>query len=369
MRIINIVDSVSPVNYGIWHASIVNASILKTMGFHVELWYPATDFSVPENVAAIPLSSIRKKTLEDLRRTKKLNPLTDIIITHGAWQYPTRWGAWLHAKGHKWIYVPHGMLEPWAMQQKRTKKKIYFSFIEKKLGAKADVIRAVSIPELENLQILFPASAIKFIPNGATIHDEHKGEPSEKKIKARYLFLSRLHHKKNILSLAEAWVASSLNNDPDFELLIGGPDQGELVKLNIFLEKSSNMKYVGSVYGDGKTEILNKSDFYILPSFSEGLPSALLEGMGYGLIPIITEGCNFPDVFIHELGAKITTDKENIKKVLEETAFWDTAQRQDKSKRSKRYIQQHYSIDAITKLQTDLFSEILPRQVVTVEGL
>jgi glycosyltransferase involved in cell wall biosynthesis len=120
------------------------------------------------------------------------------------------------------------------------------------------------------------------------------------------------------------------------------------------------MKYIGSVYGEQKNEVFNKSDFYILPSFSEGLPSAMLEAMGFGLIPIITEGCNFPDAFIHNLGVRITTEKDSIRKTLEETSAWDRTIMHEKSNKNRDFIRLHYSINAITKMQMELFNKILP---------
>jgi len=338
---------------------------MKRKGFSTELWYPATDFSELPNVKAIPLYDTGIKALKRIINEKSLDPLQDIIITHGSWKFATRWGGWLKKRGFKWIYVPQGMLEPWAMQQKRLKKKLYFTVIEKKIAAKADVIRAVSLTEMKNLQTLFPNSLVQFIPNGVAIDEGMKERYLKMHEKTRYLFLSRLHHKKNVVALAKAWLASTINNDPAFELLIAGPDQGELEKLNSLLRHSSNMKYIGSVYGAQKRQILDESDFYILPSFSEGLPSALLEAMGAGVIPIITEGCNIPDVFNYDLGARITTEKENITKVLEETSKWNFTVMQDKSKRNMEFISHHYSINAITSMQLELLNRVLPAATIT----
>ena len=359
MRIINIIDSADTINFGIWNSIIVNADVLINEGIEVELWFPESaivDIKIPNARVA----NFSKECLNQISKNRKLDSKRDLIVTHGAWRYPSRWGSLLKDRGFKWIYVPHGMLEPWPMQQKWLKKKIYFGLVEKRLVNKADLIRSVSLPEKENLQRIFPYSEIAFIPNGVSLDTQDPSTHYKNKDKKTYLFLSRLHHKKNIISLAEAWLASTINNNADFELIIAGPDQGELQKLNDLLKHSSNMKYIGSVYGEQKNEVFNKSDFYILPSFSEGLPSAMLEAMGFGLIPIITEGCNFPDAFIHNLGVKITTEKDSIRKTLEETSAWDRTIMHEKSNKNRDFIRLHYSINAITKMQMELFNKILP---------
>jgi glycosyltransferase involved in cell wall biosynthesis len=357
VRIINIVDSVGQVNYGIWHAATANAGLLMRQHIKTELWYPETAFVGLPDVAKVPLASISIKKLEEIVVERNLDPKHDIIITHGSWQYPTRWGAWLKQKGFTWVYVPHGMLDPWALRQKRIKKWLYLYLIERRLAKKADLIKAVSFPESISLQALFSPSKINFIPNGVTVQEEALEVQNEEKIR-RYLFLSRLHAKKNVVALAAAWIESTLNNDKTCELLIAGPDQGELEKVSPLLEKSTNMKYIGSVYGEQKLELLRKCSFYILPSFSEGLPTALLEAMGYGLIPIITENCNLPEVFTHDLGIKITTDEGNIKKELEQTTLWNTQKISNTGGRAKQFVAKNYSLEAITKIQVSTYTKL-----------
>ena len=358
MRVVNIVDSAEKINYGIWHAATANAGILAEENIQTELWYPEIDFNGTPHVINIPLPSVDNKTLQNLINKRSLNPQRDIIITHGAWQFPTRWGAWLKKRGFKWIYVPHGMLDPWALRKKRIKKSIYLHLIEKRLAKKADLVKAVSLPESISLQSFFKSSLIRFIPNGVNIYDGELDIQIRQQPR-RYLFLSRLHAKKNVIALAAAWTKSRLNNNKDFEFLIAGPDQGELEKLTPYLKQSDNMKYVGSVYDNAKKELLHQCTFYVLPSFSEGLPTALLEAMGYGLIPVITEDCNLPDVFSQNLGVKISTDENNIKSVLEQTACWDMRQVTDTAQKAKQFMSRRYSLQSITEEQVVIFSKLL----------
>lgn len=354
-RIINLIDSVDAINIGIWSSVIVNSSLLPTASVRSELYFPEARFE-DKTVNAIQLSETSIKKLHEVIRNENLNADTDLIITHGLWHYPSRWGYNLKKMGFKWIYVPHGMLEPWPLQQKWLKKKVYFNLIERRLAKHADLIRAVSKPEAKNLARLFPGKRIEFIPNGVKVD---KNLPpidiSSRQDCTRYLFLSRLHHKKNILALCEAWVASSLNNKPDFEFIIAGPDQGELEKLQTIIASSGNIKYLGGVFGPEKEALFQRCIFYILPSFSEGLPSALLEAMANGLIPIITEGCNFPDVFENDLGVKVTTDKNSIKEALEQSSSWTNDTIQDKSQRGRALIVDQYSLEAVTEKQMEIY--------------
>ncbi|WP_207511730.1 glycosyltransferase [Longitalea luteola] len=357
MRVINIVDSVEQINYGIWHAVTANACLLANKNIITELWYPEKPFNAIPDVVNVPLTSLSLTGLKQEMANRKLDPEEDIIVTHGAWSYATRWGAGLKKQGFKWIYVPHGMLEPWPLQQKRIKKALYLHLIEKRLANHADCIKAVSMPESVNLRQFFKPSLIQFIPNGVRYDDAPPDFQGRRK-PLRYLFLSRLHHKKNLVALATAWLQSGLNNKPEVEFVIAGPDEGELDKLNTLLLQSSNMKYIGSIYDEKKDQLFKRSTFYVLPSFSEGLPTSLLEAMSFGLVPIITEGCNLPEVFSQQLGVKVNTDLNSIQAALEATSQWDAQKIAETGSRARQFIKERFSLEAITNSQIALFSKL-----------
>jgi glycosyltransferase involved in cell wall biosynthesis len=358
-RIINIVDSVSELNYGIWNAAIVNSGLLKRHNISVELWHPDPLLSSIENATSVRLSGTSLGNLKQLIKERRLNPKEDTIITHGVWHYTSKWGSYLRSKGFNWVIVPQGMLEPWPLQQKWLKKKLYFNLVERRLITRADIIRAVSKSEAVNLSKMFPLNRIEFIPNGVKVHSYNENRTVEARKITKYLFLSRLHHKKNILALTHAWIESKLNNDPGFRLLIAGPDQGELEKILPVIAATTNIEYVGPVFGSDKEALFSESTFYVLPSFSEGLPSSLLEAMASGLIPIISEGCNLPEVFDRQLGVIISTNKTNIKEKLEYTSEWTLDRIREKADLCKAFIRSEYSIEAITKKQIELYNKRL----------
>jgi len=212
MRIINLIDNLSPVNFGIWNAALATAPMLMDRhNCKSYAWYPALE-DVPQ------LSQVEQRSFTAFGRTQMLealeqgdfSPADTLIVSHGCWQFPTRWGHALHRMGYKWIMVPHGMLEPWSMQQKRLKKWLYFSLLERSLLAKADVIRAVGTPEFNNLQKMLSAK-VALIPNGIPSLDQPF---SEKPASPRhFLFMARLHHKKGLLPMVRAWLKSSLANN------------------------------------------------------------------------------------------------------------------------------------------------------------
>jgi len=350
-RIIHIVDNLLPVNFGIWNAAISPSEVLeKTYGIKSECWFPfdSRNGNLPNSIKGVELKSLTFSELKKRIDSESPDPSTTLIMTHGAWQYPTRWGSRLSKMGFQWWYVPHGMLEPWSMNQKRLKKWLYFNLIEKKLTENAKLIRAVGKPEQKNLERLFSRD-ITLIPNGI----EAKSLKLEKSFSfpRKFLFMSRLHSKKGIIPLVNAWYSSTLSGSPNFELIIAGPDDGELNNLQqvMSLHPEENVIYKGAEYGEEKKKLLASAHFFLLPSQSEGFPTSIPEAMQYGIIPIFSEGCNFPEAFEAEMAIKTSTDVESIKISLEHSSKLDEQLLSDWSKRISTFVKEKYSLPVIAK--------------------
>ncbi len=355
MRLINLVDSVSQLNYGIWNTVTSDAGAFRLHGIKSELWFPATEFS-NEDVITVPLSSLSVDTIKQYINARQLDPSTDIIISHGCWHFPTRWGNAFRKKNFKWVALPHGMLDPWAMKQKAIKKLVYYNLFEKRMLAGAHVLRAVSYPEKARLSQLFPGKNIQFIGNGV---ETVENIPAKQHATRTYLFMSRLHHKKNIIPLLKAWTASSLNNQRNVELIIAGPDQGELRDMTTLIDNSENISYIGTVYGEEKKQLLRKAHFYVLPSLSEGLPTSLLESMSFGLVPIISDGCNLPQVFTSNIGINSGTDVSSIGSALEQSRAWTDHQIQTTGASCKTFVDATFSRNHVLDAQVNLYRSLL----------
>ena len=350
MRIINLIDNFTKVNFGIWNAAISTASSLKKQfGVDSELWYPNTK-ETPEvnDVVLVPLDNTSISSVNYLISSRNLSPSDCVIITHGCWQYPTRWGARFKKLGYQWMYVPHGMLEPWSLKQKKIQKKVYYTLIEGPYSRKADWVRAVGLPEYNNLVIKY--KRLHLIANGIDTDSIFKDKTSDS---TNYLFMARLHHKKGIVPLVKAWLNSPQASSPYHCLNIAGPDDGELnqVKQLVKQHPDSNINYIGAVYGEQKQELIDKSHIYLLPSYSEGFPTSVLEAMSNHLLAVITEGCNFPEAIQEGHVIQTTPQIKDIEQSLK-TVF-DLSQLEiiQKAKQGAAFVNSNYNLDKIAHQQ------------------
>ncbi len=373
MKVINLIRDLDPMRLGVVRAATDVAPALRDEGVETELWHrgpiPA---STPEAVHCRSLPGTTGPILRQMIREARLDRSNTVVVTHGPWGYQTSWGHTLGRMGFPWVYVPQGALEPWALRHKRLRKSVYFRLFERPMASKSDAMRASSLPEERSLRALFPGQRIELIRNGITLPQdarrsaEHEtdaqpgGAPRAGRPRT-FLFLARLHVKKGPLRLADAWLASSCNNDPSCELVIAGPDDGQLKGLERRIARSANMRYVGPVYGETKESLLAASTFYVLPSLSEGLPSSVLDATARGLVPLITEGCNIPELLIEGGAVRIGADAEAVRAGLEAVRDWsdETIERHAATLRS--VLEREFNLDAAAQAHVALFRDLLAR--------
>jgi glycosyltransferase involved in cell wall biosynthesis len=359
-RIINLVDGAGERNVGIWNAAISTAEELARHSWSTEIWFPGTN-AIPDtrHVTVRTLASIRISLLRNLIRERKLNISADIIVTHGCWRYCTSWGKVLSDLGFTWIYTPHGMLESWALRQKSIRKSVYFKFFEQPKASNAAVIRAVSGQEQQNLQKYFPHNKIAMIPNGVEINSPVS---SDKGHIRQFLFLGRIHKKKGVTELVSGWLKSNLAGDGRSRLIIAGPDDGELSNLNKLLRSAKNIEYLGPVFGRDKTKLFAGSTFFLLPSYSEGFPTTVLEAMSFGLYPFVSSGCNLPpSIFSERLAIRMEPDADQIAGVLNRSMEIDDQEIKDVASKVRGYVTDQFSIKRIADQQLELYSNLLLR--------
>ena len=184
---------------------------------------------------------------------------------------------------------PHGMLERWSLGQSRMKKRIASLLYQGPCLRAATCICATSGMEAESIRLAGYKNSLALIPNGINPPTKplprvlrRDGQPR------RALFLSRIHPKKGLLNLVNAWHTVKPEG---WELLIAGPDEGgHLAEVQGAVRTRGLQKQIlfsGEVLGDAKIKLYCSSDLFVLPSFSENFGLVIGEALSCE-IPVIT---------------------------------------------------------------------------------
>ena len=357
MRVVNIIDGLNKKNFGVWNSATAFDEDLLAYGIESELWYPKSrdNYKANLNCDVRELNSTSKTYLKNLIENYLYSKNETIFVSHGCWRYPTQWGAYLASIGYKWIYAPHGMLEPWSLIQKKLKKELYWKCFEYRYAKRATAVRAVSLIEQDNLSKTF--SNVIHVPNCVKRIDANLYASKHQGV---YVFLGRLHHGKSIIPLVEAWQKSVLSKRESVKLIIAGPDDGEFGKLNKILKGyNGNIEYIGPVYGEEKSKLLSQATFFILPSVNEGFSTTILEAMQFGVIPIISDGCNFPELLKKQFCLNSGLDVDSISSALNHTHVLSMDSLDSYKEDILRFVNNNYCTNIVVKDIYRIYQDIL----------
>ena len=185
-------------------------------------------------------------------------------------------------------------------------------FLEKICYGNADKIILTSEKDKKFLEKRFRIlpKKIKVIPNYIDV-DLFKPQIL-KKGKNRVVFIGRLSEQKNLFNLLEAI------NNLDVEFLIFG--QGKLkekLREKAKKIKKARIKFRENIPNYQLPKELDKSEIFVLPSFYEGCPKALLEAMSCGLSCVGTNVEGIREIIKHkENGYLCETDINSIRKAI-----------------------------------------------------
>lgn len=115
--------------------------------------------------------------------------------------------------------------------------------------------------------------------------------------KLHLLYLGEISHRKGIFDLLDMLKSNKTYFEGKILLRVGGNSVDGDIDLFIMEHNLSSMvKYEGWVSGSKKEESLEWADLYILPSYNEGLPIAILEAMSHSVPVISTEVGGIPEI-------------------------------------------------------------------------
>lgn len=155
---------------------------------------------------------------------------------------------------------------------------------------------------------------IIIINNSVPISEKQKIIKKSKKDSIVFLYLGRMGERKGIYDLLN--VIEKLNCEKryvsKFKFILAGDGEIEIVN-KIINEKNlkSCIHNVGWIDNEQKEEILINSDVFVLPSYNEGLPMALLESMSYKLPCISTKVGGIPEILENSYNGYINDPGDN----------------------------------------------------------
>jgi poly(glycerol-phosphate) alpha-glucosyltransferase len=230
------------------------------------------------------------------------------VHQHGIWQAWSRSVTDFGRRGPTMI-SPRGMLDPWARANAAWKKRLAWMGWERRNLTRATYLHALADAEAKAIEAILPGASIAVIPNGVTVGAEPPAAGRETDPKV-CLFIARIHPKKGLARLFDQWAGLPETTRAAWRLEIAGPDEvgtrAQLEARVAALGLGARVRFLGPLHGEAKTAAFARASAFVLPSYSEGLPMAVLEAWSAGLPVLMTRACNLPEGFdagaAHEIG-------------------------------------------------------------------
>jgi len=295
-----------------------------------------------------------------LKTLQSQNP--DLLHVHGLWMYTSVAAARWSRPTKPYLVSPHGMLDPWALNNSRWKKRISAMLYENEHLRGAACVHALNDAEAQAIRAYGLTNPICIVPNGVQLPEET--EVSYPKKHRYLLYLGRLHPKKGLASLIEAW--SRIQKDAlaaGWKLTIAGWDQNnhrsELEALTEKLRATGTISFVGPQFGSAKAGCFNDASAFVLPSLSEGLPMSVLEAWSWRLPAVITPSCNLAEGA--RVGAAIMTDAdvESMSKALLQLFAMSPAELEAMGSKGRRLVEEHFQWPWIARQLAQVYDWIL----------
>ncbi|MFT3917333.1 MAG: glycosyltransferase [Anaeromyxobacteraceae bacterium] len=290
-------------------------------------------------------------------------PPADVVHLHGIWTYPVLAAARACERlGVPYVLSPRGSLDPWALGQKRWKKRGYLWLFERRTLEAAALLHFTSEDERRTAPDPFRSLPGIVIPNCLEVDDllgleREAPAPGPPEI----LMLGRIHPMKGFDVMVPALAALAARG-VDARLVVAGGDEGghraeveDLVRRHAVADR---VRFLGSVEGEARRAAFRRAGVLAAPSHRENFGNAIAEAMAAGLPVVVSPRVGIAsDVF--EAGAGLVVPREPAP-LAEALAglLADASLRAEMGRRGRELVRTRYAAPAVARATLAAYREI-----------
>jgi len=299
----------------------------------------------------------------------------DVVIVHALWLYHSY--ATIKAiksfrnantNSPKVYLMPHGMLDPYFQKAttrkwKALRNEFYWKIIENKVINSADGILFTCEEELLLARTTFtqyrPRREINVgygVQSPPAYHEEMKASLAQKlpkwNGKPYLLFLSRIHPKKGVDLLIEAYLKLEQEIEYLPQLIIAGPglEQTYGKEMQVRASSSPNIFFSGMLSGAAKWGAFYEFDSYILGGHQENFGIAVVEALACAKPVLISNKVNIWREIIRENGGIVKNDSQKeTYHLLEEWSSLPKNKKLSMSKSAQEVYTRSFTIEEAAK--------------------
>ena len=288
----------------------------------------------------------------------------NLYHTNGMWMYCNHKTCSIARQKQKpYIITPHGMLYPQALARSAWKKKLMLTIggVNKDLKL-ADCIHCTCMEEMKHYRDLGYKNPVAVIPNPVPIPSFIDELTNERKIK-RIGFLGRLHPRKNVEALLDAWILLG-SKVKDAQLVIMGKGDfayEKMLKEKVKESEMMNVEFAGFVNGRDKFERLASLTALCVPSDFENFGMIVTEALSVGTPVIASLGTPWQELNARYCGYWVSNDVQTLAETIEQVLSLPEDEIQRMGENGKRLVQEKYQDTQVARMMQQLYDWILAK--------
>ena len=260
-----------------------------------------------------------------------------------------------------YVETPRGMLEPWSLAQKKWKKRLALWLYQMNDLNHAACIYTTADDEARNVKALGVKAPCSVIPNGIEV-DSYKCRTSMEGVKNQVLFLSRIHVKKGIELLIEAW-ERIVKDFPGWSLLIVGNGEADYIESLRMMVKEhgvgESVRISEPVFGEAKVRLYQSSALFVLPSYSENFGMVIAEAMSCGVPVITTKYCPWEILNETNTGWWIDLSVDKLSDTLSNAMSMDLSMLFDMGQRASKLVHEKFDYRNVAKKTLQMYESLI----------
>lgn len=220
----------------------------------------------------------------------------DVVHIHAVFNHASVAAASACRKfGVPYVVRPLGTLDPWSMEQKPGRKRIFWSLVGKRMMAGSAAVHYTAVREKTATEESLGINHGRVIALGVDVEGSSDATKAAEYFPAlvgrKYvLTLSRLDPKKNVELMIEAF---KVLKDRGWSLVIAGDGPRNYVStLKQKAAGSENILFTGWVEGEEKEALLRDAALFALPSSQENFGLSVMEAMARGIPVLVSPHVN-----------------------------------------------------------------------------
>lgn len=303
----------------------------------------------------------------DLLRNVLPRVKPDIVHLHGIWHISLHRCALIcREKNVPYIISPRGMLEPWSLKQKWLKKRIARLLYQDKDLKCAAALHATAESEAEQFRRLGFKNPVIISPNGVNVPQNFNRIAHTER---RVLFVSRMHPKKGVMELVEAWgqvVSGGVGEWRSWKVELVYTVNGDIereyeakVKARVKeLGLEDQFIFIGALNDDEKWKAYGRADLFVLPTYSENFGIVVAEALWAGVPVITTKGTPWQELDQRGCGWWIDIGVKPLVKALKDAMSQSDATRKKMGERGRNLVGKKYTWNAVVRMMVEGYTRV-----------